>query len=143
MGIAPEPLAVRTHCRVSLRKEALGTYLGAVHLTVRIFGRTSQRLRNPVGEVDNVNSDCILFCGIQSLTMSAWIFNSMKRGEIREKLGIEGSGLGDCCTSCWCLCCALVQQDKEVKARQLRHGPGVNVQGYQPVGHGMQMSPSG
>lgn len=62
--------------------------------------------------------------------------NTMKRGEIREKFGIEGSSMGDCCASYWCLCCALIQQEKEVKARQSQP---VNVQGYQPVVETMQM----
>jgi hypothetical protein len=61
----------------------------------------------------------------------------MKRGEIREKYGIEGSGCGDCCTSYWCLCCALIQQEKEVKARQSY--AGVDVRGYQPVSEAMHV----
>jgi len=53
----------------------------------------------------------------------------MKRGEIREKFGIEGDGMGDCCTAYWCPCCTLIQNDKEVAARLPEHG--VIQQGYQ------------
>ncbi|KAM0365532.1 hypothetical protein ACHAO7_007204 [Fusarium culmorum] len=60
----------------------------------------------------------------------------MKRGEIRERFGIKGSGMSDCCVSYWCLCCALIQQDNEVKAR-LSHGP--IMQGYQAQKEGMHM----
>ncbi|CVL06408.1 related to DUF614 domain protein [Fusarium mangiferae] len=101
-----------------------------------IFGRTSQRLDNPSGPIESINSDCAIFCAIQSFTGCGWIYNMMKRREIREKYGIEGSGMGDCCTSFWCLCCALVQQDKEVKVRTV---PAYDAQGYQPVADGMKM----
>lgn len=63
----------------------------------------------------------------------------MKRGEIRERFGIQGSGMGDCCVSYWCLCCALIQQDNEVKAR-LSQGP--ITQGYQAQKEGMHMPTS-
>ena len=64
----------------------------------------------------------------------------MKRSEIREKFGIEGDGMGDCCATYWCACCALIQQDKEVEARM---PPGhasaqAQAQGYQAQ-QGMQM----
>jgi hypothetical protein len=41
----------------------------------------------------------------------------MKRGEVRERFGIKGSAMNDCCVSYWCGCCALIQQEREVKAR--------------------------
>ena len=66
-------------------------------------------------------------------------YNTMKRGEIRRKFGIEGSGCGDCCVSVWCPCCALIQQDNEVKGRLAREG--VNTKGYQPVTQSMQVPP--
>ncbi|RBQ69412.1 hypothetical protein FVER14953_20947 [Fusarium verticillioides] len=60
----------------------------------------------------------------------------MKRGEIREAHGIEGSGMGDYCASFWCLCCALIQQEKEVNSRQVA---GCETAGYQPMKDGMHM----
>jgi len=27
----------------------------------------------------------------------------MKRSEIRERFGIDGDGMGDCCTAYWCV----------------------------------------
>lgn len=44
-------------------------------------------------------------------------YGMMKRGEIREQFNIKGSGCGDCCVSFWCSCCAIIQQEKEVKKR--------------------------
>ena len=52
----------------------------------------------------------------------------MKRTEIRERFGIAGSGTSDCCVTYWCPCCALIQQDNEVKTRTQHM---VNTQGYQ------------
>ncbi len=60
----------------------------------------------------------------------------MKRTEIRERFGIQGDGTGDCCVTYWCPCCALIQQDNEVKFRTQGAVP-IN-QGYQPQ-PGMQM----
>jgi len=61
----------------------------------------------------------------------------MKRQEIREKFGIEGSGGSDCFTAYCCPCCALIQQEKEV-IKRTSSGPVVS--GYKPQ-PGMQMPP--
>ena len=71
---------------------------------------------------------------ILELTCVARRWTMKQRGEIREKYGIEGSGCGDCCTAFWCPCCAMVQNDKEVRMRS----SGVDTSGYQPQG-GMQV----
>lgn len=62
----------------------------------------------------------------------------IRRGEIRERFGIKGSGCGDYCTTYWCLCCALIQQDNEVQSRQAQ---GPITQGYQSNKQGMTMAP--
>lgn len=41
----------------------------------------------------------------------------LKRGELRKRFGIEGSALKDCAGSCFCPCCTLVQQEKEIETR--------------------------
>lgn len=48
------------------------------------------------------------FCGLQ------WILQTIKRSDMREQFGIEGSGCGDCCASYFCACCALMQEEKEM-----------------------------
>jgi hypothetical protein len=56
-----------------------------------------------------------------------------KRSEIRTKYGIRGDSSDDCCQSCWCPCCVLVQQEREVEAREklrLEAERSVNVEGY-------------
>jgi len=70
------------------------------------------------------------------LTTSFRSYTLIKRGEIRERFGIQGNGTGDCCTAYWCSCCALIQQEKEVKART---AAGPVMQGYHAPKEGMQM----
>ncbi|KAM0383307.1 hypothetical protein ACHAPY_002423 [Fusarium culmorum] len=102
-----------------------------------LLGKTSDRMRDPTMQTaDTCNSDTLIFTAIQCVTGCGWIYSMMKRGEIRERFGIKGSGMSDCCVSYWCLCCALIQQDNEVKAR-LSHGP--IMQGYQAQKEGMHM----
>ncbi|KAJ5401280.1 PLAC8-domain-containing protein [Penicillium crustosum] len=72
------------------------------------------------------------FCAIWtvlSLGCVQWIMQTITRGEMREKYGIEGSCCGDCCVSVWCGCCALVQEEKEM---ELRTRPQLS--GYQNPG---------
>ncbi|KAF5663092.1 plac8 family [Fusarium heterosporum] len=105
-----------------------------------LLGKTSDRMRDPTMQTaDTCNSDALIFCAIQCVTGCGWIYSMMKRGEIRERFGIQGSGMGDCCVSYWCLCCALIQQDNEVKAR-VSQGPVT--QGYQAQKEGMHMPTS-
>jgi hypothetical protein len=57
----------------------------------------------------------------------------MKRGEIRQSYNIKGDTVTDCLLSAFCHCCALIQQEKEVIAKQQQ--AGLVSQGYQaPVG---------
>jgi Cys-rich protein (TIGR01571 family) len=58
-----------------------------------------------------------LIFGVLSLGYFQWIIQTIRRGEMREKYGIEGSCCGDCCTTFWCGCCALVQEEKEMELR--------------------------
>ena len=68
-------------------------------------------------------------------------YNMVKRTEIRERYGIEGSGGSDCGVSFCCLCCALVQQDREVALRTGGATAAPITQGYQPQTQGMTMQP--
>ncbi|KAI8629044.1 PLAC8 family-domain-containing protein [Xylariaceae sp. FL1651] len=95
-----------------------------------LLGQTSERIRDPsMQHADLLNSDCLLHGAINCFTGCGWIYAMVKRGEIRERYNIKGSGCGDCCVSFWCSCCALIQQDNEVKIRQRNGQP--NLQGYQ------------
>lgn len=89
---------------------------------------------------DSCNADCMCLCAIEVCTGCGWIYVMMKRGEIRERFGIEGGGCEDCCVTYWLPCCALIQQDNEVAAR-LR--PAVPVQGYQSQAPMQMQMPNG
>ncbi|KAI1755190.1 PLAC8 family-domain-containing protein [Xylaria castorea] len=101
-----------------------------------LLGQTSSRIRDPSSaSPELVNSDCAIYTAIQCLSGCGWIYVLAKRSQIRDEFGIKGGGCGDCCTTYWCHCCALIQQDNEVKRRQQAR---LNTQGYQ-VQSGMQM----
>ncbi|KAI2620657.1 PLAC8-domain-containing protein [Hypomontagnella submonticulosa] len=102
-----------------------------------LLGQTSERIRDPsMQSADMMNSDCMIHGLITCFTGCGWIYAMMKRNEIRERYDIEGGGCSDCCVSYWCSCCALIQQDNEVKLRQQKAQP--IAQGYQS-NPGMQM----
>ncbi|KAK4222267.1 cell number regulator 11 [Podospora fimiseda] len=104
-----------------------------------LVGKSATRMKDPsMQSYDTFNGECMIFTGINCATGCGWIYAMIKRQEIREAFGIKGSGASDCCTSYWCLCCALIQQEKEVQARMTSN---VVTQGYQaPTGkQGMHM----
>ncbi|CAJ2513185.1 Uu.00g013040.m01.CDS01 [Anthostomella pinea] len=104
-----------------------------------LVGNTSERIRDPTMQsADMLNSDCLIYGGIACFTGCQWIYGMMKRSEIRERYNIPGSGFKDCCVSYWCPCCAIIQQDNEVRIRQKNAQP--TMQGYQSQPD-MQMPP--
>lgn len=104
----------------------LGTFLPCV-----LLGKTADRMRDPTMQnADSMNSDCLVFTAIQCFTGCGWIYIMMKRSEIRERFNISGDGTSDCCSTYWCPCCSLIQQDNEVKTRT-QHLVANPAQGYQ------------
>ncbi|KAL5362417.1 PLAC8 family-domain-containing protein [Aspergillus floccosus] len=92
------------------------------------FGKTQARLRDPsLKEFHYFNFDCTLYAFL-GMMGGHWIIQTIRRGEMRDRLGIEGSCCGDCCASFWCGCCVIIQDEKEV---ELRTRPEVT--GYQPT----------
>ncbi|KAK6860747.1 hypothetical protein PG995_004383 [Apiospora arundinis] len=83
-----------------------------------LVGKTADRMRDPtMATSDLMNSECMIHGLLTWFTGCGWIYAMMKRTEIRDRFEIPGSAMGDCCTSYWCPCCAVIQQDNEVKAR--------------------------
>ena len=41
-----------------------------------------------------------------------------QREEMRERYGIRGSGVGDCCVAAWCRPCALTQEHREIELEE-------------------------
>ncbi|RAH75632.1 PLAC8 family protein [Aspergillus aculeatinus CBS 121060] len=90
------------------------------------FGKTQSRLQNPsLGDYSAINGECAIYT-VLSFGYLHWIYQTIKRGEMRQKYGIRGSCCGDCCATFWCGCCTLVQEEKEA---ELRTRP--EVAGYQ------------
>ncbi|KAL7897232.1 PLAC8 family domain-containing protein [Trichoderma sp. SZMC 28014] len=93
------------------------------------YGKTQARLRNKMDSYSCCNGSCcafavLLHCGLQC------ILTTMQRSELRSKYNLEGGGCGDCCRSCWCTCCVLMQNEKEAEEREsILRGSS---QGYQP-----------
>ncbi|BAE60615.1 unnamed protein product [Aspergillus oryzae RIB40] len=70
-----------------------------------------------------VVSPAVSSCCLYYLTAQVgfhWVLLMIRRGEIRQRFGIEGSGVSDCCSSYWCPCCVIVQQEKEIEAQSER-----------------------
>ncbi|GKZ16792.1 hypothetical protein AbraIFM66951_005625 [Aspergillus brasiliensis] len=100
-----------------------------------IHGRTSSRLDDPTLKDDSMmNGGCCLYlllsyCGLNFIPLMT------KRGQIREKFGLEGSGCGDCMRACCCPCCTLMQHEKELESRAaLLEGANGGGQGYKAPG---------
>ncbi|KAI0484964.1 PLAC8 family-domain-containing protein [Xylariaceae sp. FL0804] len=105
-----------------------------------LIGNTAERMRDPSMQNSSMmNSECLVYTAVACCTGCGWIYAMMKRGEIRKKYGIEGSGCGDCSAAYWCPCCSLIQQDNEVKRRTENAQP--LAQGYQSQ-PGMAMPPA-
>ncbi|PYI31231.1 PLAC8-domain-containing protein [Aspergillus indologenus CBS 114.80] len=81
------------------------------------FGKTQARIHDPtLQNFSYVNTECAIFTCL-GLGVSQWIIQTIRRGEMRERFGIEGSCCGDCCTTFCCGCCALIQEEKEMELR--------------------------
>ena len=73
-----------------------------------------------------------------------WVLQMIKRGDMRERYNIDGSGAGDCCGAYCCPLCGLVQEEKEAIFRTTGAVQSVTastVQGYQKNDTSMQYGP--
>ncbi|KAJ6442932.1 PLAC8 family domain-containing protein [Purpureocillium lavendulum] len=104
------------------------------------FGRGVERMKDPSKDVGVVNAECLVFLGIECLTGCGCLYNILRRSEMRQTYGIKGNGCSDCLVSSFCLCCAVIQQEKEseVRAPLMRCQQPVT-QGYQGQKEGMHM----
>ncbi|KAF9890356.1 hypothetical protein FE257_006023 [Aspergillus nanangensis] len=89
-----------------------------------LHGKTQSRLEDPqMKEESYMNGNCLMYF-VTSYCALHWIPLMMKRGEMRKRFNIEGSGFSDCMSSYCCPCCVLVQHEKEVEAQASRHTTG-------------------
>ncbi|KAG8631012.1 hypothetical protein KVT40_000152 [Elsinoe batatas] len=93
-----------------------------------------------------VNSDCLIMTLVNYVTGGCgWILQLMKRTEQRERFGIEGSGLNDCCCTFCCSPCTLAQANLDLKTRaegaRLLDQNGAPAQTYEKQETGMVYQP--
>ncbi|KAI9761856.1 MAG: hypothetical protein M4579_000796 [Chaenotheca gracillima] len=96
-----------------------------------LFGRTYDRLEDPtLANHSAFNMNCLGCCVIGSCGFG-WVLQMMKRGDLRRKYNLDGSGLGDCIRPYCCPCCTIIQEEKEVVWRTKGAGANIPPQGYQ------------
>ncbi|KAJ5753121.1 hypothetical protein N7520_010038 [Penicillium odoratum] len=84
-----------------------------------LLGKSASRLKSPaLKEYSYVNGECCIYAASHYCYL-CWIPLMMKRRQIRERFGIKGSSCNDCMVACFCPCCLLVQQEKELEAQCL------------------------
>jgi len=64
----------------------------------------------------------ISFCTGAGGGIVTWVVGWHLRNELRENATIEGNVFGDCCATFCCLCCTMIQQHRELKARGVDPG---------------------
>ncbi|OGM48482.1 DUF614 domain protein [Aspergillus bombycis] len=102
-----------------------GTCFWGCCLPCCLFGKTQSRLDDPqLKEYSYMNGNVLLSLLPHSPSSFHWVLLMIRRGEIRQRFGIEGSGVGDCCSSYWCPCCVIMQHEKEIEAQSERPQTG-------------------
>jgi len=83
-----------------------------------VFGKTQTRYKDPsMASYERVNSECLTWAGLQYCFGVGWVYQFLRRKEMRERWALEGDTCTDCLTTWCCHCCALIQQEKEVIGR--------------------------
>jgi len=57
---------------------------------------------------------------LQLLTGCGCLYTCGYRGRLRAKYGLPAEPCGDYCVDCWCLCCSLAQQYRELSSRGIQ-----------------------
>jgi len=63
---------------------------------------------------ETIDKNCLLWGILLVVPIVGLVTLYLSRKGIREKQGIEASALNDFCTVCWCGCCALIQEGREM-----------------------------
>ena len=82
------------------------------------FGKNKEAYNNQNATTINQESCMIYFILMLVCSIAVPFYQAGLRGEIRSRYSIPGSFFGDCCLSCWCGCCTLIQEQKELKIRK-------------------------
>ncbi|KAE9983451.1 hypothetical protein EG328_009943 [Venturia inaequalis] len=92
-----------------------------------LAGRTHQHLHNPPSSnnpythIPSTNWYCTSCCLLSIFLLAAapvyYCMTWTQRREVRYKYHIKGNNANDCCASTFCVCCTLVQEEREVQWR--------------------------
>ncbi|KAI9892990.1 MAG: hypothetical protein M1814_000874 [Vezdaea aestivalis] len=100
-----------------------------------LYGKTGARLKDPTLANHNAacNGSCWAFCGTMCCGVQ-WILTTLRRGDLRAQYNLPGSTATDLLLSCFCGCCQIIQEEKEVERLTK---PSANA-GYQAPQGGMK-----
>jgi len=77
-----------------------------------LYGQNAEKIDN--------HSKCLTHCcvySLMSLLGCCCFIHAVKRGQLRDKYGLEESACGDCFITCCCAPCAICQETREMKVR--------------------------
>lgn len=86
-----------------------------IYVVLSVLGGVANALYPPNEEGVQENNPISAAQNLVNLAYFIYIMVIMvrTRGHVREKYGIEGSCLGDCCCGYWCSCCVLSQMARQ------------------------------
>ncbi|MCJ1405516.1 hypothetical protein MMC11_008744, partial [Xylographa trunciseda] len=94
-----------------------------------LYGKNVARSEDPtLTGYSCCNGSCMGWAALACIGLQG-ILQCANRGNLRAQYKIEGDTCTDFLASCCCVCCALVQEDKETKDRSSQV---TQQQGYQP-----------
>ncbi|KAI1619188.1 PLAC8 family-domain-containing protein [Exophiala viscosa] len=95
------------------------------------FGKTHHRVHKDrnMKSYYCVNASCLMFTGFSCLGLH-FIPTFFQRVDIRRRYNLHGDCLSDLFTSCCCVCCSIIQQDKEAEVREKELATRVDAKGY-------------
>lgn len=70
-----------------------------------VFGQTASKM----------DGNCFLYALVLYIPLLNLIMATLLRGKIRQRQGIDGSAVTDCCASMFCAFCNLIQMSREVE----------------------------
>ncbi|KAF8327993.1 PLAC8 family-domain-containing protein [Amanita rubescens] len=72
-----------------------------------------------------IDLNCMIWCGLHLTTGCGYALQAITRGQIRNRYMIEGNGVADFCTACFCTPCQLTQEHRELELEEkaLSMGP--------------------
>eukprot|EP01065_Artemidia_motanka_P013086 TRINITY_DN1721_c10_g1_i1.p2 TRINITY_DN1721_c10_g1~~TRINITY_DN1721_c10_g1_i1.p2 ORF type:complete len:179 (+),score=66.94 TRINITY_DN1721_c10_g1_i1:92-628(+) len=92
-------------------------WCGYCHMARQVAAINDRRINDP-----NWVVCCALFVVTYFTGIAPCLLNWWMRDKMRTEFGIDGGAAGDCCASCFCTCCASIQQHRELKQRGLNPG---------------------